>query len=32
VRLIAEFHGGEAVAANRPDGAGAMFTVILPMV
>jgi dedicated sortase system histidine kinase len=32
VRLIAEFHGGTALAANRPDGGGAAFTVILPMI
>jgi dedicated sortase system histidine kinase len=32
VRLIAEFHGGTAVAANRADGAGAIFTVILPLI
>jgi signal transduction histidine kinase len=27
VRLIAEFHGGSATAANLPDGSGAIFTV-----
>jgi two-component system, OmpR family, sensor histidine kinase ChvG len=32
VRLGAEFHGGTAVAGNRPDGAGAMFTVTLPLI
>src|SRR6202011_2668861 len=32
VRLIAEFHGGRAVAANRSDGAGATFTVVLPLI
>ena len=32
VRLIAEFHGGRAVAANRPDGGGATFPVILPFI
>ncbi len=32
VRLIAEFHGGTAVAANRSDGSGALFTVLLPMI
>jgi signal transduction histidine kinase len=32
VRLIAEFHGGTASAANRPDGAGAVFTVSLPII
>jgi two-component system sensor histidine kinase ChvG len=32
VRLIAEFHGGTAVAANRMDGGGALFTVALPMI
>jgi dedicated sortase system histidine kinase len=31
VRLIAEFHGGKAVAANRTGG-GALFTVVLPMI
>src|ERR1700730_9039847 len=29
VRLIAEFHGGEASAANLPDGSGVRFTVRL---
>ncbi|HXI75650.1 MAG TPA: ATP-binding protein [Steroidobacteraceae bacterium] len=32
VRLIAEFHGGAAVAANRPDGDGALFTITLPLI
>jgi dedicated sortase system histidine kinase len=32
VRLIAEFHGGTASAANRPDGTGAVFTVSLPII
>ena len=32
VRLIADFHGGTAVAANRVDGGGARFTVALPMI
>ena len=32
VRLIAEFHGGTAVAANRPDGDGALFTITLPLI
>jgi two-component system sensor histidine kinase ChvG len=32
VRLIAEFHGGGALAANRSDGGGATFTVMLPMI
>jgi two-component system sensor histidine kinase ChvG len=32
VRLIAEFHGGTASAANREDGGGAVFTVVLPMI
>jgi two-component system sensor histidine kinase ChvG len=32
VRLIAEFHGGAARAANRTDGSGASFTVVLPMI
>ena len=31
VRLIAEFHEGKVEAANRPDDAGAMFTVSLPL-
>ncbi|HEY3851554.1 MAG TPA: ATP-binding protein, partial [Steroidobacteraceae bacterium] len=31
VRLIAEFHGGSALAANR-NGGGAIFTVVLPMI
>ena len=32
VRLIAEFHGGTAVAANRPGGDGALFTITLPLI
>jgi len=32
VRLIAEFHGGVAVAANRLDAGGAVFTVVLPFI
>jgi signal transduction histidine kinase len=32
VRLIAEFHGGTAAAANRADGGGAVFTITLPMI
>jgi two-component system sensor histidine kinase ChvG len=32
VRLVAEFHGGTAHAANREDGGGAVFTVRLPMI
>jgi two-component system, OmpR family, sensor histidine kinase ChvG len=32
VRLVAEYHGGTAVAANRPDGSGAIFTVALPLI
>jgi len=32
VRLIAEFHGGVAVAANRPDAGGAVLTVVLPFI
>jgi two-component system, OmpR family, sensor histidine kinase ChvG len=32
VRLIAEFHGGTAVAANRSDGGGAVFTVTLTLI
>jgi two-component system sensor histidine kinase ChvG len=32
VRLVAEFHGGTATAANRTDGGGAVFTVALPLI
>jgi two-component system, OmpR family, sensor histidine kinase ChvG len=32
VRLIAEFHGGIAVAANRDDQSGVIFTVTLPQI
>jgi two-component system, OmpR family, sensor histidine kinase ChvG len=32
VRLIAEFHGGSARAANREDGGGVVFSVILPSI
>jgi signal transduction histidine kinase len=32
VRLIAEFHGGTAAAANRTDGSGVIFTVTLPLI
>ncbi len=32
VRLVAEFHGGTAVAANRSDGSGVNFTVTLPLI
>ena len=32
VRLIAEFHGGRAEAANRPDGRGVKVSVSLPLV
>jgi len=32
VRLVAEFHGGLAVAANRADGSGVIFTVTLPLI
>ena len=32
VRLIAEFHGGNAIAANRADGAGVTFRVALPLI
>ncbi len=32
VRLVAEFHGGTAVAGNRSDGGGAVFTVTLPLI
>jgi dedicated sortase system histidine kinase len=31
VKLIADFHEGQVEAANRPDDAGAMFTVSLPL-
>jgi two-component system, OmpR family, sensor histidine kinase ChvG len=30
VRLIAQYHSGEVRAANAPDGAGVVFTLILP--
>ena len=30
VRVIAQFHGGEASAANKPDGTGVVVTVTLP--
>jgi two-component system sensor histidine kinase ChvG len=32
VRLIAEFHGGTAVAANREDDSGVVFTITLPLI
>jgi two-component system, OmpR family, sensor histidine kinase ChvG len=32
VRLVAEYHGGTAVAANRPDSRGAVFTITLPLI
>ena len=32
VRLIAEFHGGSALAANRADRSGAVFTIMLPLI
>jgi two-component system sensor histidine kinase ChvG len=32
VRLIAEFHTGTATAANRTDGSGADFRVVLPLI
>ena len=32
VRLIAEFHGGSAVASNRSDGSGAVFSVAFPLI
>jgi two-component system, OmpR family, sensor histidine kinase ChvG len=32
VRLIAEFHGGTAVAANRDDGSGVVFIITLPLI
>jgi two-component system sensor histidine kinase ChvG len=31
VRLVAEFHGGVALAENRPDGAGVRFVVRVPI-
>jgi len=31
VRLVAEFHGGRATAANLSQG-GAVFTVMLPLI
>jgi signal transduction histidine kinase len=30
-RQIARAHGGELIAANRPDGTGAYFTLSLPL-
>ena len=32
VRLVAEFHGGSAVAANREDGSGVVFSIMLPLI
>ena len=32
VRLVAEFHGGTAVVANREDGGGVVFTITLPLI
>ena len=32
VRLVAEFHGGTAVAGNRADGGGGVFTITLPLI
>jgi two-component system sensor histidine kinase ChvG len=32
VRLVAEFHGGTAVAANRDDGSGVVFSITLPLI
>jgi signal transduction histidine kinase len=32
VRLIAEFHGGTAIAANKADGSGVVFTIALPLI
>jgi two-component system, OmpR family, sensor histidine kinase ChvG len=32
VRLVAEFHGGAAIAENRTDSPGAAFTVSLPFI
>jgi two-component system, OmpR family, sensor histidine kinase ChvG len=31
VRQIAEYHGGTAAAANRPDGTGVNFDLRLPL-
>jgi two-component system, OmpR family, sensor histidine kinase ChvG len=31
VRLIAEFHQGQAAARNREDGSGAIFSIVLPV-
>jgi len=30
VRLVAEFHGGRAAAANRADGSGVVFELAFP--
>jgi two-component system sensor histidine kinase ChvG len=32
VKLVAEFHGGTARAANREDGRGVLFTITLPLI
>ena len=32
VRLVSEFHGGTATAANRPDGSGVVFTLRFPLI
>jgi two-component system sensor histidine kinase ChvG len=32
VRLVAEFHGGTAVAANREDGGGVVFSIVMPLI
>ncbi len=32
VRLVAEFHGGTATAANREDGSGPVFTLQFPLI
>ena len=32
VRLVAEYHGGTAVAANRSESDGAIFTITLPLI
>ena len=32
VRLIAEFHGGEAIARNREDGEGVVVAVAMPVL
>jgi hypothetical protein len=32
VRLVAEFHGGAAIAENRSDSPGAAFIVSFPLI